>query len=533
MSHNHTLQPYSSGIRTFWRDRRGGVAVMSGMAIVAILLAAGVAVDFLRGSAQRRELDAALDAAALAVGAASITDTEQLQDLVRKYLAINYNGLGFSVADLEISVEITDETVTIAAEQDMPTTLMKLASIDTMTIASYAEVTRHQPKTELVLVLDNTGSMDNGGKLEALKEAAGELTDVLFGDETESDTLKMAVVPFSTTVNVGPQYTDADWLDHNGLNPISHLNFVDSSKHNSWAWGQLANMDWNGCVEQRRVGTGIDYDIDDTTPDTANPDTLFPVYFAPDEPTDSNYASRQSGYGSGFVNSYLADWRSSESVTTSTKRSTSLDTRQRRYEKYVGTYASGDGPGALCTIAPITPLTGSKQTVADALENMIADGYTNIASGVGWGLRVLSSSVPFTEGAAYEDDDWQKVMVVMTDGENDWGSSLSNMNGSYYGGYGYPSQSATRLGMSSISDHDGVLDARTIAACNEVKAAGQSDNRITVYTITFGSIDNESREMMEDCASDSEKYFHAPDNATLQDVFEDIASSIKTIYLSK
>jgi len=121
----------------------------------------------------------------------------------------------------------------------------------------------------------------------------------------------------------------------------------------------------------------------------------------------------------------------------------------------------------------------------------------------------------------------------MTDGSNDWGASYSNMNGSSYGGYGYTSQSSTRLGMSSVSDPDAVIDARTIAACNAVKAAGESDNPITVYTITFGSIDDDSREMMEECATDSEKYFHAPDNATLQAAFEDIASSIKTIYLSK
>ena len=39
--------------------------------------------------------------------------------------------------------------------------------------------------------------------------------------------------------------------------------------------------------------------------------------------------------------------------------------------------------------------------------------------------------------------------------------------------------------------------------------------------------------MMQECATDPEKYFHAPDNTTLQTVFEDIATSIKTIYLSK
>jgi Flp pilus assembly protein TadG len=307
MSYNFMLINSTSFLRKFLRDQKGGLALVAGLAVLTVVLAAGVAVDFIRGSVQRKELDSALDAAALAVAAASTTDTEQLEDMVQKYLAMNYNGLGFSSDDLEVSVQVSDDTVTISAQQSMPTTLMKVASIDTMTIASYAEVTRSSPKTELVLVLDNTGSMYWDGKLDALKEAASELTETLFGEDTDSDTLKMAIVPFSTTVNVGSQYTSAEWLDHNGLNDISHLNFIDSSKHNSWAWAQLTNMDWNGCVEQRRVGTGIDYDIDDTTPDTSNADTLFPIYFAPDEPNDSNRASQQSGYGSGFDNSYLDD----------------------------------------------------------------------------------------------------------------------------------------------------------------------------------------------------------------------------------
>jgi hypothetical protein len=181
----------------------------------------------------------------------------------------------------------------------------------------------------------------------------------------------------------------------------------------------------------------------------------------------------------------------------------------------------------------LTPLTGTKQTITEALANMSADGYTNIAAGVGWGLRVLSPTVPFTEGASYTDDDWKKVMIVMTDGSNDWGSELSNMNDSYYGGYGYTSQSAARLGMSSIGDRDGVLDARTAAACNAVKTAGDAGNPITVYTITFGSPDDEAIELMQDCASDPEKYFHAPDSATLEEAFETIGSQISKVYLSK
>jgi hypothetical protein len=36
--------------------------------------------------------------------------------------------------------------------------------------------------------------------------------------------------------------------------------------------------------------------------------------------------------------------------------------------------------------------------VLNTIRNMKADGYTHVAEGVGWGLRVLSPGEPFTEG---------------------------------------------------------------------------------------------------------------------------------------
>jgi Flp pilus assembly protein TadG len=515
-------------------ETNGSVAVIAAFCFVAVAICAGTALDFARASRQRQALSAAVDAAVLALATSKTTDTDQLEQLAKDYIKSNFSSVIYSGSDLDLSIEVEDDRVAITARQTMPTTLMKLARINSMNLQTYAEALRGGSNVEVVLVLDNTGSMGHDGKLESLQSAATELTDTLFGSETISDSVKMAIVPFSVSVNVGPQYTSESWLDHNGLNTISHLNFTDASKHNSWAWGQFANLDWNGCVEQRKAASGIDYDIDDTTPTTDDPDTLFPIYFAPDEPTDDDSASKLTGWGD-FPNSYLPDWRSDEKVSTGTKKKTQLDERQRRSDKYVGVSVSdGDeGPGYSCGIAPLTPLTGTKQTITEALANMIADGYTNIASGVSWGLRVLSPTVPFTEGASYTDKNWKKVMIVMTDGSNDWGSELSNMNDSYYGGYGYTSQSATRLGMSSITDRDGVLDARTAAACNAVKTAGDAGNPITVYTITFGSPDDDAIDLMQGCASDAEKYFHAPDSETLKEAFQTIGSQISRVYLSK
>jgi hypothetical protein len=38
---------------------------------------------------------------------------------------------------------------------------------------------------------------------------------------------------------------------------------------------------------------------------------------------------------------------------------------------------------------------------------------------------------------------------------------------------------------------------------------------------------------MKNCATDPEKYFHAPDGATIKTVFSDIAKEISEVYLSK
>jgi hypothetical protein len=182
---------------------------------------------------------------------------------------------------------------------------------------------------------------------------------------------------------------------------------------------------------------------------------------------------------------------------------------------------------------PITPLTNVKKTVTDQISAMVANGNTNIATGVGWGLRVLSPSVPFTEGAAYNDKKWKKFMIVMTDGENDWGNNTT-MNKTGYGGYGFASQSLARLNINNVTNPRSTLDARTAKACERVKAASTNPSQpIIVYSITFGPVDSQAENLLKACASDPEKYFHAPDNTTLINAFKTIATEISQVYLAK
>ncbi len=63
-----------------------------------------------------------------------------------------------------------------------------------------------------------------------------------------------------------------------------------------------------------------------------------------------------------------------------------------------------------------------------------------------WGWRVISPTEPFTEGVAYDDDTWQKVIIVLTDGANTIDDE-STHNGSNYSAYGYLNEG--RLGTTS------------------------------------------------------------------------------------
>ena len=98
----------------------------------------------------------------------------------------------------------------------------------------------------------------------------------------------------------------------------------------------------------------------------------------------------------------------------------------------------------------IVPLTYNRAKVETAIDAMTASGSTVIAEGLAWGWRVLSPTEPFTKVEAsahyaadtissYNNPRWRKVLVLMTDGENDVlsnGQEINSLNGTWYSAYG-------------------------------------------------------------------------------------------------
>jgi len=275
----------------FIKDARGSVAILFGVALIPITIGVGVAVDYGRALLQRERMQVALDASTLAVGSWPGLSNAEMQAKAQEYFNANFptsNQLG-SVSPLNLST--SGNTIVVSVSGSVPTTFMRLANIDHVSVGASTTVLVGMGTAEVAIALDNSGSM-TGSKIAALKTAASNLVDTLFAaaqNSQETDPIKIAVVPFAAGVNVGSQYANASWIDTENNNPYhadaqkaygapsntNNFTLISSLKTSSGA-----AVTWGGCVEARPMP----YDATDDAASTGAPSTLFVPMFAPDEP---------------------------------------------------------------------------------------------------------------------------------------------------------------------------------------------------------------------------------------------------------
>lgn len=487
-----------AAVGEFRKNRHGNVAIIFALALVPIMGAAGAAVDISRAYVVKAHLTQALDAAGLAVAGTPGATQQQLETIAQDYFTANYPETEIGVPGA-LQINVANNVVTLGASATLPTALLGIFGIHDMSVASEVEVTRETKGLEVVLVLDNTGSMSWNGKIGSLRSAAKGLVDILFGENPFPDKLKMGIVPFAAGVNVGLNFNQA-YMDMNALSSIHGENFTPGT--NIWdLYDDLNNRSWPGCVEVRPEP----YDTSDVAPSASTPDTLWVPWFAPDEPEESGYPNR-----------YLKEVVSG-----------SVDDMQRDTAKYVNGRASptSRGPQNGCSIQPIMPMTNDRDSLLGEIDNMVASGLTHIPVGLAWGWRVISPSIPFSEGAPYNDPDVNKAIILLTDGENVVGT-LSNHNGSRYTAYGYLAEG--RMGTTSGATALARMDQKTLEICNNIKDVG-----VRLYTITFQVNGNETRELMEQCATSPALYFDSPSNEELQLTFQAIARDLSNLRLSR
>lgn len=267
--------------RAFARAKGGGAAIIFALALVPMVMAAGAGVDFTRALIVRSKMGAALDAAALAIGSTSGLNTEAMRATAQSFFNANYTLDSSYGATPVLTVTPSDQQIVITASASMPTFFIRLAGYDALSVANSTTVVWGQIKLWVSLVLDNTGSMRDSGKMDALKGASHSLLTMLENAADAEGDVRVAIIPFNKDVNVGSANYQSSWLKWTDWD-------ADNGSWNNWwcswypvgcSWNAASHSTWNGCVTDRDQ----DYDTRNTTP--SNNATKFPTEEYSDCPT--------------------------------------------------------------------------------------------------------------------------------------------------------------------------------------------------------------------------------------------------------
>jgi hypothetical protein len=247
-------------IRNFAADRRGNVAMMFGLAALPVLAGVGATVDYGRAALARERMQAAADAAILAVAKeAGRLPQAQLEALADRYFRANFIvGAGFDLSPVRL--EIKDRTVRLQASGAVKAAFMPLFRVPEIAVATASEAMWGTKRIELALVLDNTGSMGSAGKMDALKDASKALIDTLetAARQSGAGSVKISIVPFDANVRVGTTHLNATWLAFDPANADPRLRAVRDAS-------------WTGCVTDRAQP----YDVRADAPVAWTPATLY------------------------------------------------------------------------------------------------------------------------------------------------------------------------------------------------------------------------------------------------------------------
>lgn len=523
----------SAALRRLAKDQRGAALVLFTVFLVPLMAVVAVGIDLSRYLLVKQRLTNAADAAALAVGTRPDLNADEATAMAEAFIRAHYRDEALThLRGFTVTPSINQVDVSVQAQMD--TTFLKILNVASLDVRVTSQVARAQRKLEVVLALDNTGSMCQpscADKFDKLKVAANELVNILFGADTISDNIKIGLVPFSGAVNIGTDKIGSGWLDETGISPLQSEDLdLPLGQTLLGLAGQLLNVGWGGCVRAR---TGINgYDLTDVAPNPAVAETLFVPYFAPDEPGGGD------GPSGGYTNDYVND-----TLIPGTNAA-----KQRNALKYVGALISSanlarnppQSPNFNCVPRPIQPLTNDRNVITAAINAMISSGSTVIPEGLAWGWRVLSPTPPYTEGAPYGDPNTVKVLILFTDGRNQVEASNGH-NHSFYSAYGYAAQG--HLGNPNGSQTRQVLDAKTTVLCNNIKSdkdGNPNTQDIYLYTISFAmSGETAAQDLLHACATPpslcpgNQCYYDVPTPAQLSGAFSNIAMGINQLRLTR
>lgn len=558
-----------SALRAFGAARGGNVAILFALATIPIILGIGFAVDYSRANSVKTALQASLDSTALMISKEAAKDTpDQLQQNALKYFQAVFNSKfsksvggqgdasGVSLTATYSSGSGTEVVLTGAAT--VPTTFLGLIPGNVcgcLNVTTSSTVKWGSTRLRVALVLDNTGSMADSGKIDALKTATTNLLTQLKNAASTDGDVYVSIIPFVKDVNLGASNWNSDyiyWGTTTGATPQDPT----ASDNTSWDAnnGQCKDTSSNNSSYKPR-STCISHGVCSL----------------------SGYSSQSSCTGAGTCS--LSSYTSQSTCTSHGVCSKSQYTQQTKCQNNGGTWTAGVWTlsGATWTAYTWTPyahndsshgwngcvmdrgypaspstlsgnsgpdttynfdtnasapdlttprmsslypaeqysscpqavmgLTYDWATMNQLVSNMSPNGNTNQAIGLQLGWMSLVGGGPFTAPAMDPNYTYTQVIILLTDGlntQNRWTSSQSS------------------------------IDTRQQLTCDNINAA-----KITLYTIQVNTDGEPTSTLLQNCAGspgkypDSDKFFLLTSADQIVTTFNQIGTKLSSLYVAK
>ncbi len=474
------LSKLTSGLARFGRNDEGNFAIIFGLLLVPLLSIVSAALDFNTASRDRAILQASLDSASLAVARAPQLTDSQAGALLRSLVSANYTSANGRIP--AISFTRGQDVVSATAVDEVPRLmpLIMLPELQTMRIAAASEVRWGTNNIEIALVLDNTGSMASSNKMNELKRALCGQTDCA------------SASPASGFVKIMRDAAQRDDQFRVALVPFDTVVRMPLSFQQTINSAAMTSVGFSGSA-------GFGYCSHSSLSNIA---LRFGFFRFSERDRDTRASSRNIlnqnvGAGCGTGRTTPLTWqgcvwdRDMGSGQDSTDVIASLPAMVDLHP------AVNCETNGLARILPLLDIRNRSAELIAALRQMTPSGTTNLTIGVSWGMAVLSRREPFPE-AREPGSDVRKFMILLTDGENT---------------------------ESKHSTTENSIDARARTACSNAKSQG-----ITIYAIRV--IDGD-RTLLSQCATSPMHYKEVANASQLTPVFEQIASEIGALRISR
>ncbi len=362
-------------VAAFRRASAGNVAITFALATLPIVGSVGFAVDYSHANAVKAAMQAALDSTALMLSkdAATLSNGD-LQTKAKSY----FDALFTRPEARNVTVSAAYSTsagskIKVDGAAEVPTSFLGVIGYQNINVTGSSTAAWGSTRLRVALVLDNTGSMAQDGKMAALKAATKSLLTQLQSAAAQNGDVYVSIIPFSKDVNIGASNYNAtyiDWTEWNSDNQACNGGGGWGGwGGNGWGWGgagyrngggncSAANHNtWNGCITDRGPPNA---------PGNSTWDQVVTVPNNPPTTTNSQWPAEQYDY------------------------------------------------------CPVTMMgLGNNWTAMNNLvDSMQPNGTTNQPIGLVWGWQSLVGGGPLTVPAKDSNYKYQDVIVLMSDGLN-------------------------------------------------------------------------------------------------------------------